>query len=61
LVYSISDLERESVIQGIAQWLEQTQPIFNVAHQFELKDIVQAHELVESGKKIGHVLLTIPH
>ena len=61
LVYSISDLERESVIQGIAQWLEQTQPIFNVAHQFELKDIIQAHELVESGKKIGHVLLTIPH
>lgn len=61
LVYSISDLERESVIQGIAQWLEQTQPIFNIAHQFELKDIVQAHELVESGKKIGHVLLTIPH
>ena len=61
LVYSISDLERESVIQGIAQWLEQTQPIFNIAHQFELKDIIQAHELVESGKKIGHVLLTIPH
>lgn len=61
LVYSITDQERESVIQGIAQWLEQTQPIFNIAHQFELKDIIQAHELVESGKKIGHVLLTIPN
>jgi NADPH2:quinone reductase len=61
LVYSISELERDHVIQGIAQWLEQTQPIFNIAHQFELKDIIQAHELVESGKKIGHVLLTIPH
>jgi NADPH2:quinone reductase len=61
LVYSISDQERESVIQGIAQWLEQTQPIFNIARQFELKDIIQAHELVESGKKIGHVLLSIPH
>jgi NADPH2:quinone reductase len=61
LVYSITDLERDSVIQGIAQWLEQTQPIFNIARQFELNDIIQAHELVESGKKIGHVLLTIPH
>ena len=61
LVYSISEQERDKVLEGISLWLKQTQPIFNIASQFELKDIVQAHELVESGKKIGHVLLTIPH
>jgi hypothetical protein len=61
LVYSISDQEREEVLLGIKHWLEQTKPIFNIAQQFALTDIVQAHELVESGKKIGHVLLDIAH
>ena len=61
LVYSISSNERQEVLSGIQSWLDQTQPIFNIAKKFELKDIVQAHELVESGKKIGHVLLEIPN
>jgi NADPH2:quinone reductase len=61
LVYSISDQEREEVLLGIKQWLNQTKPIFNIAKQYSLTDIVQAHELVESGKKIGHVLLDINH
>mgnify|MGYP000060571214 CR=1 FL=1 len=61
LVYSISEKEREEVLLGINQWLKQTKPIFNIAQQFSLTDIVQAHELVESGKKIGHVLLEITH
>ena len=61
LVYSISEQEREEVLLGINQWLNQTKPIFNIAQQFSLTDIVQAHELVESGKKIGHVLLEMTH
>ena len=61
LVYSISEKEREEVLLGINQWLKQTKPIFNIAQQFSLTDIVQAHELVESGKKNGHVLLEITH
>jgi NADPH2:quinone reductase len=61
LVYSISEKEREEVLLGIKQWLKQTKPIFNIAQQFSLTDIIQAHELVESGKKIGHVLLEITH
>lgn len=61
LVYSISEQEREEVLLGINQWLTQTKPIFNIAQQLPLTDIVQAHELVESGKKIGHVLLEITH
>ncbi len=61
LVYSISSQEREEVFQGIRLWLSQTNPIFNIAQQFPLSDIVLAHELVETGKKIGHVLLDITH
>jgi NADPH:quinone reductase len=61
LVYSISESEREEVLSGIRDWLSQVKPIFNIAQTFGLQDIILAHELVESGDKIGHVLLKIPH
>jgi NADPH2:quinone reductase len=61
LVYSISPHERQEVLKGMMQWIDQKNPIFNIAKKFDLKDIIQAHELVESGKKIGHVLLQIPN
>jgi NADPH2:quinone reductase len=61
LVYSISSDERKEVFSGIQSWLDQSRPIFNIAKKFELKDIVLAHELVESGNKIGHVILEIPN
>jgi NADPH2:quinone reductase len=61
MVYSISEIERHNVLTGISRWLSETTPIFNIAARFDLQNIVQAHELVESGKKIGHVILNIPH
>jgi NADPH2:quinone reductase len=61
LVYSIQVEERVEVLAGIKRWLAETSVIFNIARQFELKDIVLAHELVESGNKVGHVVLTIPN
>jgi NADPH2:quinone reductase len=61
LVYSIQVEERIEVLAGIKRWLDETSVIFNIARQFELKDIVLAHELVESGNKVGHVVLTIPN
>ena len=61
LVYSIQAEERFEVLAGIKRWLDEASVIFNIARQFELKDIVLAHELVESGKKVGHVVLTIPN
>ena len=61
LVYSIQAEERFDVLAGIKRWLDEASVIFNIARQFELKDIVLAHELVESGKKVGHVVLTIPN
>jgi hypothetical protein len=61
LVYSIQVEERVEVLAGIKRWLDETSVIFNIARQFELKNIVLAHELVESGNKVGHVVLTIPN
>ena len=61
LVYSIQAEERFDVLAGIKRWLDEASVIFNIARQFELKDIVLAHELVESGNKVGHVVLTIPN
>jgi NADPH2:quinone reductase len=61
LVYSISEKDRAEVLSGIANWLSSSKPIFNIAKEFELNQIVQAHELVESGNKIGHVILKINH
>lgn len=61
LVYSISPTERQKVLSGISQWLSESNPICNIAAKFDLDDIIKAHELVESGNKIGHVILMIPH
>lgn len=61
LIYSITPQEREEVLLGIQQWLKETTPVFNIAKEFNLADIVAAHELVESGKKMGHIVLNIAH
>jgi len=60
LVYSMPDYAKQAAITDIAQWVAQAKPIFNIAARFDLKDIVAAHEMVESGAKIGQVLLLIP-
>ena len=61
LVYTISNSERQNIFDDLQKWLEETQPIFQIAKEFNLEDVIKAHELVESGKKIGHVLLKIDH
>ena len=33
----------------------------NIAQRYRLRDIITAHELVESGKAIGNVVLMIDH
>ena len=61
LVYTISDFDRQKIFDDMQKWLEETRPIFQIAREFKLDEVVKAHELVESGKKIGHVLLRIDH
>ncbi len=61
-VYTMPDAAKAHAHADIARWLQETQPIFAVAHRFALAQVaqvVQAHQAVERGEKIGHVILTI--
>jgi len=59
-VYTMPDSAKRSAIADIARWLATGRPKFAIAARFPLGEIVAAHELVESGAKIGHVILDIP-
>jgi NADPH2:quinone reductase len=44
----------------LSRWISTGRPKFAIAARFPLDEIAAAHETVESGKKIGHVILDIP-
>jgi len=58
--YSVNDAARRRALSDIARWLETGRPKFAIAARFPLDRIADAHETVESGAKIGHVILDIP-
>lgn len=58
--YTVDDAARRRALTDIARWLRTGRPKFAIAARFPLAQIVEAHETVESGAKIGHVLLDIP-
>lgn len=60
LVYSMPDEAKRAAIDDIARWAATGDAVFNIAERYSLNEIVRAHEMVESGKKIGQVLLLIP-
>ncbi len=59
-VYTMSDAAKAQAHADIARWVNDTTPLFAIAERFSLDDIVAAHHAVESGNKIGHVILTLP-
>jgi len=59
-VYSIDLAARRRALADIGRWLEEGKPQFAIAARVPLAQAVVAHELVESGEKIGHVVLDIP-
>lgn len=59
LVYNMSDAAKAQAHEDIARWLAETKPIFAIAERFPLAEVVKAHEAVERGEKIGHVILDI--
>ena len=59
-VYTMPPAAKARALAGIARWISTGRPKFAIAARFPLRDIVAAHELVESGNKTGHVLLDIP-
>lgn len=59
-VYTLPDVAKVQAHADIARWLQSTQPLFAIAARHPLDDVVAAHHAVESGNKIGHVILTLP-
>lgn len=59
LVYTLDEKERAAALAGIGQLLERDALVHNIAAQLPLDEIVAAHELVESGKAVGNVVLRI--
>ena len=58
-VYTMPDAAKSQAHADIARWLTQTKPLFAIAARFPLDQVVAAHQTVERGEKIGHVLLEI--
>jgi len=59
LVYSLTRATLDRAIADIARWCAETKPIFSIAEQFSLTEAIAAHDCVEAGVKLGHVVLTI--
>ena len=58
-VYLLSAEDRLSVLAGLQDFLSNESLSCPVAGEFSLSDCYLAHELVESGKKMGHVLVVV--
>ena len=56
-VYALDARARRKALADIGRWLSDGRPKFSIAARFPLGQVVAAHELVESGNKIGHVIL----
>lgn len=59
LVYSLAQATLDRAIADIARWCAETKPIFSIAASFPLAEAIEAHECVEAGAKLGHVLFNI--
>src|SRR3970282_1045118 len=59
-VYTMPDAAKRKAIADIARWIAGGRPQFSIGARFPLGEAAAAHETVESGNKIGHVLLDIP-
>ena len=59
-VYTMPDAAKRQAIADIGRWIARGRPKFAIAARFPLSEIAAAHETVESGNKIGHVILDIP-
>jgi NADPH2:quinone reductase len=59
-VYTMPDAAKRQALADIGRWIATGRPKYAIAARFPLSEIAAAHETVESGKKIGHVILDIP-
>ncbi|MGH8702673.1 MAG: NADPH:quinone reductase [Burkholderiales bacterium] len=59
-VYTMPEAAKRQAIADIGRWIARGRPKYAIAARFPLREIAAAHETVESGNKIGHVILDIP-
>jgi NADPH2:quinone reductase len=59
IVYNLSPADRAAAIAQLTSWLGDGKLAHNVGARLPLTSIAEAHELVESGRAIGNVVLTI--
>lgn len=59
IVYNLSSADRTAAIADLTALLEQGSLIHNIAARLPLERIAEAHELVESGKAVGNVVVSI--
>jgi NADPH2:quinone reductase len=57
IVYELNPADRAQAVGHLGAWLRRGQLQHNVAAQFPLAQIAQAHELVESGLAMGNVVI----
>jgi NADPH2:quinone reductase len=56
-VYTMPDDAKVQAIADIERWVKEGSPKFAIAARFTLDQVLEAHQTVERGEKIGHVLL----
>lgn len=61
LVYVMSKAAHQQAKEDINRCLEQGLLKHQIARQFPLAEVVQAHEAVESGQMIGNVIVEVNH
>lgn len=59
LVYAMPDTAKRRAADDITLWATMGQPRFAIAGRFPLAQAATAHEMVEEGTKLGHVVLDI--
>ncbi|GAB4474586.1 MAG: NADPH:quinone reductase [Burkholderiaceae bacterium] len=59
IVYNLAPVDRTAAIAQLTRWLERGSLQHNIAARLPLAAIAEAHELVESGRAAGNVVLEI--
>lgn len=59
-VYTMTPAAKARALADIARWIATGRPKFAIASRFPLREVVAAHEFLERGDKIGHVIVDIP-
>jgi NADPH2:quinone reductase len=59
IVYNLSVTDRSVGVDQLSDWLRDGALVHHIAARLPLQSIAEAHELVESGRAAGNVVLTI--